>query len=236
MRIVFAIILSLLTTGFSLGQSFEIAGTKGTYKGHIGKSIQVPISIKNLTDRPIQIVIKRVEQVIGTSQTSYFCWGEDCFDSQIEQIPLSQRVKPGEVSNKFVSVLETGLVAGISTVKYVIYNRDTPSDMVEYEVNYTVDEDIADNIIFSSSDIKINEVYPNPANEFAVFDYNLLNEDTEAKIIMHNVLGSIVGEYELTYLETKLKVMTESMKTGVYFYTLYLDNDAAITRKLAIRR
>jgi len=217
-------------------QSFEIIGGQGTYKGEIGKAIQVPIKVKNLTDQPIQIVVKRIDQVIGTSQSSYFCWGDDCFDAEVEQLPLSQRVGVEETSDKFVSVLETGLVAGISTVKYLIYNRDIPSDAMEYEVNYTVEEDLGNNVIFSSAQIKINEVYPNPADKYAIFDYNILDEEVDAKIIMHNVLGSIVGEYELSFLETKLKVITENMNPGVYFYTLNLDNEGIMTKKMIIRR
>ncbi|MEL7001670.1 MAG: T9SS type A sorting domain-containing protein [Bacteroidota bacterium] len=221
---------------FSQAQSFEVVRGQGTYKGEIGKSIEVPIRVKNLTNRPIQIVVKRIDQVIGTSQSSYFCWGDDCFDAEVEQLPLSQRVEADETSSKFVSVLETGLVEGISTVKYLIYNRDIPADVVEYEVNYTVEENLGNNVIFSSAQIKINEVYPNPANEYAIFDYNLLDEDVDAKIIMHNVLGSIVGEYELSFLETKLKVITENMNPGVYFYTLNLDNEGIMTKKMIIRR
>lgn len=222
-------------TGACLGQSFEIMGERGTYEGEIGRSIKVPINIKNLTDRPIQIVVKRIDQVIGTSQTSHFCWDKECFDNKTEQLPLSQKINKGEISNKFVSVLETGLVAGISTIKYLIYNRDIPSDAVEYEITYTVEEDLGNNLIFSSPEVKINEVYPNPATEFAIFDYKVLDEDIEAKIIMHNVLGSIVGEYELAYLETKLKVITENMNPGVYFYTLYIDNDGVMTKKMVVR-
>lgn len=223
-------------TGVSFGQSFEIKEAQGTYRGEIGNTMEVPIKIKNLTDSPIQIVVKRVDKVIGTSQSSHFCWGDNCFDDKVDQIPLSQRIQVGETSDKLISVLETGLVAGISTVKYLIYNRDTPSDAVEYEVNYTIEEDLGNNVIFSSPDVKINEVYPNPANEFAIFDYNLTNEDIEAKIVMHNVLGSIVGEYELVYLETKLKIITENMNPGVYFYTLYIDNDGMMTKKMVIRK
>ncbi len=218
------------------GQNFEVVDNNITHKGSIGQQIKAPVKIRNLTDKPIQIVVRRLDKVIGTSQQNYFCWDGECYDPSVDELPLSKRVAPGETSVKFESVLEAGLVAGISSVKYLIYDRDDPAYAVEYEVNYTVNEDRGKNAIFNSEDLRINEVYPNPVREYAVIDYNIHNEEIEAKIMLHNVLGSVVGEYELSYLETKLKINTRELNPGVYFYTLYLDNDGVITKKLIVRK
>ena len=229
-------IFSFVMMCFAHAQNFEVIGQSGTLKGGIGDVIKAPIKIKNNTNRPIQIVVKRLEQVIGTSQLSYFCWGSECYDTEVNQLPLSKKLEQGETSSKFKTVLETGLVAGFSTVKYLIYDRDNPSDAVEYEVTYTVEDMNSKKAIFSSEEVHINDVYPNPVVDFAIIDYNLLQEDVKAKIVIHNVLGSIIGEYELAYLETKLKINTEDFNPGVYFYTLYIDNDGIMTRKLVIRK
>ncbi|ELR70340.1 hypothetical protein C900_04025 [Fulvivirga imtechensis AK7] len=221
---------------YTHAQNFEIVEHSGTYKGHIGEQISAPIKIKNLSDKPLQIIVKRIDKVIGTSQENYICWDGECYGADVNQVPLSKRIEPGETSAKFRSVLESGLVAGFSTVKYLIYDRNNPADAIEYEITYTVEDDSAKPTIFTSEDVRINDVYPNPVVDFAIVDYNLLKEDTKAKIVIHNVLGSIIGEYELAYLETKLKIKTENFNPGVYFYTLYIDNDGVMTRKLIVRK
>lgn len=221
---------------FAHAQNFEVVGQSGTLKGGIGEQITAPIKIKNNTNKPIQIVVKRLNQVIGTSQNSYFCWGSECYEAEVKQMPVSKKLEAGETSSKFKSVLETGLVAGFSTVKYLIYDRDNPSDAIEYEVTYTVEDGANKQTIFSSDEVRINDVYPNPVIDFAIIDYNILKEDVKAKIVIHNVLGSIIGEYDLAYLETKLKIKTDDFNPGVYFYTLYIDNDGIMTRKLIIRK
>ncbi|UII34913.1 T9SS type A sorting domain-containing protein [Fulvivirga ulvae] len=236
MKIFLPMILSFVMMCFAHAQNFEVIDQSGTLKGSIGDVIKVPIKIKNNSNRPIQIIVKRLEQVIGTSQSSYFCWGSECYAAETNQMPLSKKLEPGETSSKFKTVLETGLVAGFSTVKYLIYDRDNPSDAVEYEVTYTVEDLNNKKAIFSSDEVHINDVYPNPVVDFAIIDYNLLHEDTHAKIVIHNVLGSIIGEHELAYLETKLKINTEEFNPGVYFYTLYIDNDGVMTRKLVVRK
>lgn len=217
-------------------QNFVIVEQSGTYKGSIGEQIFAPVRIKNLSDKPIQIAVKRIGQVIGTSQQSFICRGEECYEPEVNQLTLAGRIAPGEVSSDFRSVLESGLAAGFSTVKYLIYDRDNPADAIEYEVAYTVEDGVEKKIIFDSNDVRINDVYPNPVSEFAIVDYNLLDETVKAKIVIHNVLGSIIGEYELAYLETRLKIKTDTFNPGVYFYTLYIDNDGVMTRKLVVRK
>ncbi|MBL6444913.1 T9SS type A sorting domain-containing protein [Fulvivirga sp. 29W222] len=236
MKIFLSMIFSFAIICFAHAQNFEVIEQSGTLKGSIGGTVKAPIKIKNTSDRPIQIIVKRTDQIIGTSQSSYFCWGDECYEPEISQMPLSKKLEPGETSSKLKTVLETGLSAGFSTVKYLIYDRDNPSDAVEYEVTYTVEDLDKKNTIFSSDQVHINDVYPNPVVDFAIIDYNLLKEDIHAKIVIHNVLGSIIGEYELAYLETKLKINTEELNPGVYFYTLYIDNDGIMTRKLVIRK
>ena len=236
MKIVLSMILSFAVLCGAHAQNFQVVATSGTYKGSIGESISVPIKIKNNTNRPIQLVVKRLDQVIGTSQSSYFCWGNECYEPQVSQTPISKRLEAGEISQNLKSILEAGLAPGYSTVKYLIYDRDNPANAVEHEVAYSVEDEGDKEIIFNSEDVRINDVYPNPVVDFAIIDYNVLKEDVSAKIVIHNVLGSIIGEFELTYLETKLKIKTDELNAGVYFYTLYIDNDGIMTRKLVIRK
>ncbi len=217
-------------------QSFEVVETHQVFKGNVGEQVKAKIGIRNLTDHPIQIVVKRLEKVIGTSQKTFICWSGDCITPDQDQLPLSKRISPKETSLKFESVLEAGLVPGISSVKYLIYNRDVPEESLVYEVNYTIEEEDNSKTLFSSPKIKLNDIYPNPVTDFAIIDYNLFDEDIKAKIVLHNVLGSIVGEYELAPFESKLKIKTEEFNAGVYFYTLYLDGDGVMTHKLIIRK
>lgn len=236
MKLFFSAVLILISSLFLQAQNFEVAETTQVFKGKVGEKVIAQIPIKNLSDRSIQLVVKRLDKVIGTSQTTYFCWDGQCQPSNQDILPVSKKLSAHETSLKLESVLESGLVPGISSVKYLIYNRDNPSEAVEYEVNYTIEENDEGKLLFSSADVKLKDIYPNPVTEYAVIDYELINENTNAKIVLHNVLGSIVGEYVLAPYENKLKINTDEFNPGVYFYTLYLDNDGVITHKLIIRK
>ncbi|MTI19626.1 T9SS type A sorting domain-containing protein, partial [Fulvivirga sp. RKSG066] len=220
----------------SQAQRFEVDEKSKNYKVKIGEKVSTPIKIKNISDQPINLVIRRVDQLIGSSQNTFFCWDGDCFESSKEQLPVQYQIPAGETSIKFETVLETGLAEGFSTVKYLIYERNNPAQAIEYNISYTIEDRKEKLLIYDSEDLKINDVYPNPVSEFAIVDYNVLNREIEAKILIHNVLGSVVGEYQLPPLENKVTIKTEDLNPGVYFYTLYIDNDGIMTRKLIIRK
>lgn len=217
-------------------QSFQLVDAPNVLDVTIGERVVLPITIQNKTDRPLQLMVKRVDKILGTGQTNYFCWGGECYEPETERIPVSQRLDARVASDKFKIILETGLNSGFSTVKYQIYDRDNPMDIIEYEITFNIVERRSANRIFESKAIRLNDVYPNPVKDIAVVDYNLIDRDVKAKVVIHNVLGSIMAEYELPYLENKVKIQTSEFNAGVYFYTLYLDNDGVMTRKLIVRK
>lgn len=90
-------------------------------------------------------------------------------------------------------------------------------------------------ILFSNEKISISSVYPNPASAYASIDYQLLRDTDNAKIILCNVLGNVVGEYTLIRDARTLHISTLELNSGVYFYTLSVDGKSLITRKLIIK-
>ena len=219
-----------------LAQSIEVVNASGQYEAQVGEMIKVPVKIRNNSDKPLNLVIKRIGSSVGTSQITYFCWEKDCYDPSDDELPLSRKIGPGEINSSFINVLDAGLADGFSSVRYLIYDKNDPTNALEYELSFSIKEQDTKKAIFDSKEIVLQDVYPNPVTEFAVFEYQVLDKEVEAKIIFHNVLGSMVGEYELPNLGNTLKIKTGNMNPGVYFYTLYLDNDGVMTRKLIVRR
>ncbi len=217
-------------------QSFVLVDAPSSMNVAIGERVVVPVTIRNTTDRPLQLIVRRADRILGTGQSNYFCWGSDCYAEDTERMPVSKKVAARTASDQFKIILETGLNAGFSTVTYQIYDRDNPMDVIEYEITFHIEERRSRDLIFESRTIRLNDVYPNPVTDYAVVDYNLLDRDVKAKVVIHNVLGSIMAEYELPYLENKVKIQTSDYNAGVYFYTLYLDNDGVMTRKLIVRK
>lgn len=231
------VMLLISISCFLQAQDIEIVNSsERTYHGSVSEEIVAPIKIRNNSDRTVYVFVKRIDDNIGSTQSTNFCWGNECFDKTVNKLPISKKIEPGEVVESFVSVLQTGLVSGFSTVKYQVYMRSNPSHVIDHEITYVVEDKERSNTLYSSEGLILNEVYPNPVKEFAFIDYQINNPDTEIKILIHNVLGSEIGEFVLNPLEKELKIPVVEYNPGVYFYTLYIDGDGVITKKLVIRR
>ena len=202
----------------------------------MGTEITATVSLKNISAKPVEFKVIRTENNISSGQESYFCLGKDCF-SPLAKVSIETKVlRPGEIYEGFKSNLKAGLGKSKSTVSYCFQNVADPSDEVCQTIIYQVESLRSEDVLFYNDDITISNIYPNPINEVAIWDYSLKNPKTNAKVILHNVLGGIVGEHELSEFESKLKVDTQTFKPGVYFYTLSLHNQNVITKKFVVKR
>jgi hypothetical protein len=214
-------------------QSFELVGLEDNYRGTIGETVKVPIQLKNNTDKPILIVIRKVSNQIGSTQKNYFCIDSNCLDQRVEDYIV--KVDPGQTLKSFQVALDAGLSLGASTAKYLIFNKSAPSEAVEFDLNFTVDERPEKISIYVSDQVILYDVYPNPVKDHAIAEYRVLDERIKAKLVIHNILGNIIEEYGLPFSENKVKIRAESMNSGVYFYTLYVNNVGTFTQKFIVK-
>lgn len=223
------------------GQSFELIGFNPSQTGVVGEDIRTPLLIKNLSNETVYYSVYEVKKQIGSSQTTRICIGDDCFTGKAavgrENITrMIRKLTPGATDKTFSLVLEGGLVPALSSATYRIVNTKDPADYIQIELQYEVSELQKDGLLYSSINVELSDVYPNPVNETAVFDYKIKNDSKEAKIIIHNVLGVVAGEYKLNPFERQLKISVEHFNPGVYFYSLYIDNEGVATKKLVVRK
>jgi len=234
MKIALIVVMLIVLSCTAFAQGFEINGLQDNYKGNIGETIKAPLRFKNTSDRPLTLIIRKISGQIGSTQRNYICIDGDCLDQRVEDYTI--KLDAGQALNNFQVALDAGLVSGESVVKYQVYNRINPAQAVEFELNYSVEERPEKENIYSSRFVTLHDVYPNPVVDQAVVDYRILNDRVKAKLVVHNLLGNIVGEYLLPSLENFVRVKTDELTAGIYFYTLYVDNESVMTRKLIVRK
>lgn len=234
MKNLLLLVTLILTSSCGFAQGFELTSLQEWYKGTIGETIKAPVRFKNTSEKPITLIIRKVNGQIGSTQKNYFCLDNNCLDQKVEDYIL--KIESGQVLSGFQIVLEAGLVSGESSLKYVAYSKSNPSLSVEFELNFSVEEKPEKQNIYSSRFVTLHDVYPNPVVDQAVVDYKIMNDQIKAKIVVHNILGNVVGEYSLPSLENFVRVKTDDLSAGIYFYTLYVDNEGVMTRKLIVRK
>lgn len=88
--------------------------------------------------------------------------------------------------------------------------------------------------MYENDRIRVSNIYPNPANESAEIDYQILGPVKDAKLVFYNVLGGNVGEYVLDRNERKIRIGTSNLDSGMYLYQLSLDGKKVATKKLMV--
>ena len=234
MRNVLLLVILMLASLATLGQGFEIVNLQESYKGSIGEVIKAPIRFKNTTEKSIVLIIRKISGQIGGTQKNFLCLDANCLDQRAEDQIV--KVEPGQTLSSLQVALDAGLVSGLSSVRYIAYNKSNPSQSIEFEVNFIVEEKADKQSIYTSKFITLKDVYPNPVIDHALVDYKILNEQIKAKIIIHNILGNNQGEYELLSSENLLRIPADGLSPGIYFYTLYINNEGVVTRKLIVKK
>jgi hypothetical protein len=78
------------------------------------------------------------------------------------------------------------------------------------------------------SDIQF-KVYPNPANNYFLIDYLLIDETTNAKIEIVDISGKRLQSFKLNDQQNQLVIETKGIKNGIYF--VYLIDNGAIMKQ-----
>jgi hypothetical protein len=234
MKIVLLAVMGILLNCAIYAQGFEMAGLQDNYKGTIGETIKAPLRFKNTSDKSITLVIRKISDQIGSTQRNYICVDGNCLDQRVEDYLV--KLDAGQTLSTFQIALEAGLVSGESVIKYQVYNRLNPGQAIEFDLNFNVEERPEKENIYSSRFVTLHDVYPNPVVDQAVVEYKVINDRVKAKLVVHNLLGNVVGEYSLPSIENFVRVKTDDLVAGIYFYTLYVDDESVMTRKLIVRK
>lgn len=235
MRLRLFIVFLIMCSLDVFAQDLELVNKLETsYQAHLSEVLKIPIRIKNTTEKPQFYIIRKIGGDVGGTQKGYFCFNDNCLEPGMDE--FSKRIEPGETLNGLYYTLETGLVTGQNNLKFEFFARGNPFNAIEHSITVALDEKKERSLVFQSKDITIHDVYPNPVSDHAYIEYQIMNEFVKAKVVIHNILGRPMGDYELPSYETRVKLFTEDLAPGVYFYTLYLDNDGVLTRKLIVRK
>lgn len=235
MRLLFAFLIWIGMLPYTLGQEGQTANQPETnYKAQLNEAFKIPLQIRNTSDKPRFYIVRKVYDNLGSTQKGYFCLDDKCLEPGMDE--FSKRIEPGETLNTLYFVLETGLVTGQNNLKFEVFVRERPLEATEHIVSVLVEDRKQKAHLFESKDIFIRNMYPNPVTDYAYIEYEMVNQDVAARMVIHNILGMPMGSYELPFYENKIKLTADDLAPGVYFYTLYLDNVGVLTRKLIVRK
>ncbi len=216
-------------------QDFTLVGSEGEYFLQAGELHKSKITIKNNSDEPLRLAVRILESDFDESVLRpNICLGEQCV--QENGILEINTLEAGEILDKLSFSLKAGQQDMQGELRYLIFDTDNPSDVLESSIRFHIQGESPAGIMYQRPDMKISNAYPNPIVNNASIDYTIDSYDHVAKIMVMNLLGNKVMEFDLLRGQHNLKIPAEQLSNGIYFYTLQLDGKNVATRKIVVRK
>lgn len=76
--------------------------------------------------------------------------------------------------------------------------------------------------------------YPNPAREYTNIVYEIPNGEKLATIVIYNTIGQTVKEFKVDSRFDKIRLSTDDLKSGTYFYNLRTENYVSKGKKMIV--
>jgi len=176
-------------------------------------------------------MLKKTYKIIAPGTINAMCWENCVIPETFITGPLP--MLGNSDTTAFTSDYNNNNVMGISIIRYTFYSQSNPIDSVCFNikyihpVNFDGINEINNNYLFSN-------VYPNPANNFATFNYSYAANVNNAKIVVADLLGKVILSIPLSNKEGKTTIDTKNITNGIYVYSLQLNGRNVNTKKLII--
>lgn len=181
----------------------------------------------------VKVLRTNVDVIEGTD--NYYSWAGQQYPSSVDESTEYLAIPAGGSSpaDSFKGEFNAFENIGNSFVKYKFYDISNENDFVEVVVKYRSSPDIINEDLVKN--INLKNLYPNPAQSVVNLDYafNVRIDFASVKIV--NLLGSVVRAVEMDQDANKLSIDISDLNTGIYFYSVVVNNDIFQTKKLVVR-
>lgn len=226
--------LLLFTPLLAGAQQVRVLSEVVDFSGEIGSSQRKTVILQNESNQSKTYFLKNVRGSIGSSQRVKICLGDQCFDSKKDLAKISLKLAPGEIYTDLYLEFEMGIAETRGNFDLFFVNKENIRENFVVEARYEVTSALS--LDFLHKDITLSEIYPNPSNQVAQLDYELVNPNAKARIAINSFIGNPIAEYELDPQRNSLMINVSNFQPGVYFYTLFVDNKNVVTKKLQVKK
>ena len=227
--------LLLIASSWCQAQSFQLSSYAISITGDRDSLLHATAVLHNVSNNTIDVRVDKSINNITPPQYSYFCWAGQCYNQATTSSPFTTTMAPGDSSVPgpagFIAYLNPSSAVGTADVTYCFYDDLNAGDSICITFNYNA---IVTGIReLMASGVALTTPFPNPANAYAQIGLNLASVKN-AKLVIYNMLGSVVREIKVTDKQKLVTFSTTDFKNGIYLYSLINDDKVIASKKLVI--
>ncbi|MBS1538476.1 MAG: T9SS type A sorting domain-containing protein [Bacteroidetes bacterium] len=225
-------------------QSLKIIGDSiQIYKSNCLKLAEYIVPVKNISNIPVKVRVRKEHISITPKHEVYFCW-VSCYNSSVFNSPKPGSSEPtpeipaGKDTNIFHAYVDPRLYdnldnliggqEGVSEARYHFYNEEDENDqatvVIRVEVSCSMGGADDQTIKYSA------KVLPNPADEHAKITFAERLPIGTATLQVFDALGKKYTTTALNSGDQEAIVATSALPTGVYSYSVISDRGILYSR------
>lgn len=229
MKKVYALLLLItLIHGTGSAQSFSVSNAN--ISGDPAFLLQGHATINNNSASAKDVAVLRTVNNLYPGHIGFFCWFQ-CYPPNISNSPDYINIPSGGNINLFQADVETSGINGVSYNTYCFYDINNPSDSACVDFVFDATTGISEAV---GNRNYISKPYPNPSSENASFYISTL-KGVKARLKLFNMLGTEVKDVAIAdNNKSSVKINVSDLKSGVYFYSLFVNGKSAYTGKMLV--
>jgi hypothetical protein len=200
--------------------------------GTVDDPISGVIKVHNHASVPLNFIALKGAQIVLPGTQNWFSFGGVEYPAGVDTSGLVQ-IPATTIDESFEATYDADGVVGTSQVVYVFQD---PTNLASYAIMmFTYDAagtGISDEILANT---EFSAAYPNPAESFVSFDYDIPAGVDKAEIALTNLLGSVVRVSMLEGMNGTARIDLSGLNGGIYFATLKLNDQIATSQKILVR-
>lgn len=205
----------------------------------------IPIDIYNSSDSVLTLYVKNDTSysLLANSLLS-FCSGT-CMDLNRQGLGTTMSIQAGDTASEFdhddvymyIDYIHPNVTQGGKSVVRFLFN-DTFDTTNKASFVLVMEEEVTSGTRkYDKTGLVQVSAYPNPvAGGKVSLQYNLNTPLLgDCKLVLRGLSGNVLKEFPLQSSEGLLSIDVSPYSSGLYFYSLELDNKILITKKLSIQ-
>lgn len=195
------------------------------------------ITIENVTDKAVDVQVKREEISIAENSSNSFCWGAYCYPPFISESSTPVSIGANDSNNSsFLGEYYPDLddqnvpIAGTSVIRYTFFIDGNPDDKVSVMVFYQIGSaSIQDWTIRRD----LFKVYPNPTNGPLTIEFpGQVTQSISLRIF--GITGQTYIIQDLFYGENHAQINLSDLPKGYYFVQIR-NQDGSVAQKKILK-
>lgn len=174
----------------------------------------VDLANSSLSDK--QVTVERTITALANGHVEFFCFGAGatglCYPPGTAASNGNDVVSASSTDQSFKATVRPMGNYGYTSIHYRFFDTANPADSVGVDLAWDFTTSLSEN----GRQFGFTKPLQNPADAFTVFNYNLPSSESGDRLLVYNMLGSLVRSVEVPGKNGTLVLHTSDLKSGVY--------------------